>query len=80
MSSFADRDRDRLSLVEAQRVVANSGAWIAHLLSNDDGTYSIMKHINCEWCDYCSVKADFNRIHVAKQNPYENMEKLDLEQ
>ena len=49
--SFATRPR--FSLVEARASLAKPSNAICHLLDNQDGTFSIMSHINCEHCDYC---------------------------
>ena len=65
-------ERDRMTLEEAKKEVANATAWVRHVLDNGDGTFSIMSHINCEWCDYCSAQELFDiKIHKAKPDPYE---------
>nr|AMP48631.1 hypothetical protein [uncultured bacterium] len=51
-------------------------AWIEHMLDNEDGTFSVMSHINCEWCDYCDdekgLQGGERTIHKAKPDPYQN--------
>ena len=95
MTNF--EDRPRLSLEKAREELANTSGWIVHMLENDDGgwkningnveyiepTYSLMRHINCEWCDYCTQADNAYRsgiryneknplIHKAKADPYED--------
>lgn len=69
-TSFAKRWRGTL---EEARLAASKGNMTSHILDNQDGTYSIMSHLVCEWCDYCE-EFDID-IHIAKANPYENQEK-----
>jgi len=61
------------TLEEAVSAQEKIVGWISHILINDDGSYSILGHINAEWCDYCAeaekiftphVKAPF--VHLAK--------------
>jgi len=89
MTSFADRDRGDLETVT--KWYKETSGWIPHMLLNDDGTYSIMLHINCEWCDYCEAEDAASRvgirngwsldrpplIHQAKEDPYENANKAE---
>lgn len=71
-------ERDRYTEAEARQYLtdwAGSNATL-HLLKNDDGTFSIMSHINCEWCDYCDERGDARgepniEPCVAKPNAYE---------
>ena len=79
-------DRWRGTEDEARADIDNyKGPMIRHLLSNDDGSFSIMSHINCNWCDYCGTQGDCrareNYTAVPyKPNPYEWEEKQnDLE-
>jgi len=44
-------------------------------LDNGDGTYSIMYHIVCEFCDYCEEQGDCRGrgdfvTPLAKEDPY----------
>lgn len=77
MSSF--EDRERMSLDDARGVAESPTNMITHLLSNDDGTFSVMSHIVCEWCDYCDTQGDCRggagAPVPAKPNPYENQER-----
>lgn len=87
------KDRPRLSLEEAKKAVKEATGWICHLIQNGEWefndreytppTYSVMMHINCEWCDYCDAanvayrsgirySTDHPLIHLAKEDPYEN--------
>ncbi len=78
MSSFADRSR--VTLEEAKALVVDhdhpSILGIRHILDNGDGTFSVMCHISCEWCDYCEEArgvADPCMVHKAKEDPYEKV-------
>lgn len=62
-------NRERLTLEQAETVAARGG--IAHIIVNDDKTYSVMSHINCEHCDYCAETNLGIHIHNAKSDPYE---------
>lgn len=85
MSEF--NERDRFSVIEKAIEVANSDKWgrilsIRHVLSNEDGTFSVMAHINCEFCDYCEQANQDGKLlpgpwyvtgpFDAKEDPYEN--------
>lgn len=81
MGNFENRDRYK-NYAEALEVYKKNIGWIVHLLLNDEGDFSIMGHINCEWCNYCeqqniAYKAglrysdDYPLVHKAKENPYE---------
>lgn len=80
MSGF--NERLRLTKAEAYSLEKYQTPMIAHLLTNEDETYSIMYHINCEWCDYCEQQGDARgMLHgevivpmPAKENPYELQE------
>lgn len=75
-------DRPRYMYEKMLEEMQKPEGWVKHALLNDDGTYSIMRHINCEWCDYCTAAnvayASGARsteeqpfIHRAKEDPYE---------
>lgn len=51
-------DRPRFTLDEALKELQLETFWIRHLLDNGDGTYSIMSHIPCDWCDYCETQGN----------------------
>jgi len=78
MSSF--KERERMSYQDAIKTLRKYSNMIAHLLLNDDGTFSIMYHIVCEWCDYCQLQGDCRLLEnddgsditplLAKSNPY----------
>jgi len=70
-------DRDRMSLEDARKEVERmyrSGGILSihHILENEDGTYSIMRHINCEFCNYCEEggSPEAGKVHKARANPY----------
>jgi len=71
-------NRPRFTEEEARRdLVDYPSAKITHLISNDDGTFSLLGHIVCEYCDYCEEQGDcrgnYNAIAFpAKEDPYEN--------
>lgn len=61
---------------QAIEVLDRDSNAINHLISNDDGTYSIMFHIVCEHCDYCDSQGDCRGMTdpvavPAKPDPYE---------
>lgn len=68
-------DRERMTLDDAKFVAERPTNVITHLLSNDDGTFSVMSHIVCEHCDYCDSQGDCGsggkEPVPAKSNPYE---------
>lgn len=72
--SFANRNR--MSYEEAVEISSRPTNVITHLLRNeDDGSYSVMSHIVCEYCDYCDEQGDCRGVlHptpcIAKENPY----------
>ena len=81
MSEYAKRPRfETIEEAEAYR----AAGWptvlsIRHITRNeDDGTFSVLAHINCEFCDYCEegTKAE---PHLAKENPYERQEMYERE-
>lgn len=68
--------RARFDLDEATRYLQEPSGMVRHLLVNKDGTYSIMSHIVCEWCDYCTTQGDCRGVETpvavpAKPDPYE---------
>lgn len=70
MSEF--KDRPRFTLEEAQKIVGQ-GNWIAHIMNNQDGTYSVMGHIVCEHCDYCDLENEWwDKQKKDGLNPEEN--------
>ncbi len=73
-------ERDRFDEKIARELLMRPSPKITHLTINDDGTYSIVTHINCEWCDFCedSVQGDCRGVYDAKPVPskmniYENV-------
>ena len=63
-------NRPRFSLKDAWALEKKS-CGPAHVLENGDGTYSVMSHINCEFCDYCEDEEDKRiTIHIPKSDPY----------
>lgn len=64
--------------LEAEDFLRQPSPMIRHLLDNGDNTYSIMAHINCEWCDFCEAGKNLSREELittafpAKENAYEN--------
>lgn len=64
-------DRWRGTEQEAREQLKQSGNMIIHLLSNDDGTFSLMRHIVCEHCHYCDVQGDCRcREDEVEATPY----------
>lgn len=70
MSGF--QGRTRMSYADAVVLVEKPGNTIRHLLDNEDGTYSVMSHIVCEFCDYCAESRGLLTVHKAKADPYHN--------
>lgn len=81
-SEITDRERaefaarPRFSEDVARAGLLRDSNVVTHLLDNEDGTFSLMSHINCEWCDYCSTQGDCrgnaNAVAApAKIRPYE---------
>jgi len=70
-------ERERFNLETATEVYKRPSNTLRHLLDNGDGTYSVMGHIVCEWCDYCEVERNNKEgvvtIHSAQENPYEKV-------
>lgn len=66
---------EKFSFHTACKIVGNSVGWITHILENNDKSYSVMSHINCEHCDYCSDELNGIRVHKFKENPYEENQK-----
>lgn len=67
------KQRARFDLKEATKFLHEPSSMIRHLLINKDGTYSIMSHIVC---DYCDTQGDCRGVErpvavPAKQDPYE---------
>ena len=76
MTGFSERDR--YTEAEARRLLVDTASSVVmHLLDNGDGTFSIMSHIVCEYCNYCEsqgdarAKADITAV-AAKADPYES--------
>lgn len=68
MSAF--ENRPRYSRDDAVSLMAQPTNAIQHLLENEDGTFSVMMHIVCEYCDYCAAEAEGVRTHRAQEDPY----------
>ena len=64
-------ERTRFSLEEVLKEVDKPTNMITHAIKNPEGDYSIMGHIVCEWCDYCTEQENGIRIHDFKDDPYE---------
>ena len=73
MAHVEQQNRPRLTLEEAQK---SSDSWvgmISHVLRNPEGDFSVMGHIVCEWCDYCTEQEDNGiLIHEFREDPYES--------
>jgi len=74
--------RSRYTEEEARSILAKPASVIQHLLKNIDGTFSVMSHIVCEWCDYCDEQGDCRgnmdaEPVNAKCNPYEQQERME---
>lgn len=79
--SFKDRDRYK-TFDDALKQTKSMCGWIHHILFNEDQKdFSIMAHINCEWCLYCEQRNiayknglryenDYPLVHLAVENPY----------
>jgi len=66
----ADRKKRRAArwrgtLFEVREALSKPSNRVAHVLANDDGTYSIMRHINCEWCDFCAAEEKTRKHKLA---------------
>ncbi len=82
MTTFAERRR--MTRQEAEEALNEDSNMIAHLLENEDGTFSLMYHIVCEWCDFCDEQGDcrFSKgiaACKAKEDPYENQRQKERE-
>lgn len=64
--------RGRMTRAQLNQFVADyTGNCKIHALDNGDGTYSIMAHVVCEWCDYCKEQEDHGiELHDARPDPY----------
>lgn len=84
MSDFSNRPRFKLGEI-LKYLHENPSNAICHILSNDDGTYSMMYHIVCEHCDHCDSQGDcrdifqITKIDKVKENPYEEIDKYHAE-
>ena len=67
-------DRMRFTYDEAVKLKKEPTNKISHLVKNDDETYSLVYHINCEWCDYCE-EGEANEPHAAKEDIYATVER-----
>lgn len=67
MTAFENRERFQ-TFEEAKKIVDNAEGWISHILINEDGTYSVMSHINCEWCVYCETKRVVHQLGIYSYN------------
>lgn len=62
--------RLRMTKEQAMELLANSNSnMVAHLLDNQDGTYSLVYHIVCEYCDYCESQGDCRWRPDAQPQP-----------
>lgn len=75
MSNFKTRERFSLETV---RDISKRGNSISHVIDNQDGTYSVMSHINCEHCDYCDQSNDWWNKQKTLGLKYEEISKLDV--
>lgn len=69
-----------MTFAEAMVIVDAAGGGllsIRHLLYNDDGTFSVMRHINCEWCDYCMFsEREYERLITLGKTPEQASESV----
>lgn len=72
-------NRKRMSFNEAVEAFEKPTNTISHLTYNDDGTFSIVDHINCEYCRFCEAEnfpenasADTFTVHRARPDIYDN--------
>ena len=79
-------DRSRGSLKEVVSCAdgyAGSPLSIHHAIDNGDGSFSLMSHINCEYCNYCREanenpdleidiehKSHITGPHIFQENSY----------
>lgn len=71
--------RTRMSLTDAIEQIGKPTNTISHLTYNDDGTFSIVDHIVCEYCRFCEAEnfpenapPDTFTIHRARPDIYDN--------
>jgi len=72
MSHKEQIERPRFTtLDEAKTASDNWVGRISHVLKNPEGDYSVMGHINCEWCDYCTEQKEHKiEVHEFREDPY----------
>jgi hypothetical protein len=70
--TFENRPRGTLEQVQSY-IEASVGGAVPHIVDNQDGTYSVVSHINCEYCDYCLEESHGQTHHIAKENIYEHV-------
>jgi hypothetical protein len=89
------KDRPRFKTKE-EAIAYSEGPWagiysVHHILINPEGDYSVMCHINCEFCDYCYAANEDTSLHINeakyrtcgphqyKENPYERHDAIENE-
>lgn len=61
-------DRPRFKTLE-EAISYSEGPWssiysVHHILLNPEGDFSVMCHINCEFCDYCEAANEDHSLHI----------------
>ncbi len=77
--SFSYENRPRFTEAEIRTYLAGEARKsnkIHHLLDNLDGSFSVLTHIVCEFCDYCVEQGDVRGeadalAEKAKPDPYQ---------
>lgn len=77
MSINTNESRHKMSLEEARKVAMKTA--ICHVVENSDNTYSVVGHINCEYCDFCEEASAIWQANKAKGMSFEELRKKDLE-
>ena len=70
------KNRGRYSL-EKVKELCETGNTINHIIDNEDGTYSVMCHINCEHCDYCDLSNEWWDNKKSEGLSYDEICKLE---
>lgn len=69
-------DRTRLTLEEARALLELQSGRTRHIVSNEDGTYSVANHREGLACDYCLEEAMGITELTAKQDIRERIKSL----
>jgi hypothetical protein len=70
MGHIEQDNRPRFTLEEAQKASDTWVGRISHVVRNPEGDYSVMGHIVCEWCDYCTEQSEGVKVHDFREDPY----------